>query len=208
MDNSMLKKFASKQRELLLADSDEPTAYFGFMRLCAMAYADRTALDELCSAPSERPCALFAEKCRQLADRYGGIFSLYSELPVPPTLLAVGGTAGALRELPQEIWDEPDILGKFHQYFNEPYRSEIAVGLKRSKRLSSDKIAAATQLFTPEWVVRYMVQNTLGRYLREHGFDINRGELEFTDIKADKGKADPEKITFIDGTVLRMIRTV
>ena len=84
MDNSMLKKFAAKQRQLLLTDNDEPSAYFGFMRLCAMAYADSTLLDELCSAPSECPCALFMEKCRQLGERYGGIFSLYSELPVPP----------------------------------------------------------------------------------------------------------------------------
>jgi len=198
MDNSMLKKFAAKQRQLLLTDNDEPSAYFGFMRLCAMAYADSTLLDELSSAPSERPCALFMEKCRQLGERYGGIFSLYSELPVPSQLLAENGTAGALRGLPQDIWNKADILGKFHQYFNEPYRSEIAVGLKCSKRLSSDKIAAATQLFTPEWVVRYMVQNTLGRYLREHGFDINRGELEFCNVKAEKGTVEPEDITFID----------
>ncbi|MCR4639610.1 N-6 DNA methylase [Ruminococcus sp.] len=198
MENSQLKKFAAKQRELLLAQSDERSVYSGFMRLCAVAYVDREAFVQLCSAPSERPCALFAEKCRQLAEKYGGIFSLYGELPVPPLLLADGGTAGALRGLPQKIWDEPDILGRLHQYFNEPYRSEIAVGLKHSKRLSSDKIAAATQLFTPEWVVKYMLQNTLGRYLHEHGFAIDNGELEFSDVKAKKQQISPEDITIID----------
>ena len=198
LENSQLKKFAAKQRELLLAGADEPSAYFGFMRLCAMAYADRTALIEIISSPEERPCALFKEKCRQLAERYGGIFSLHSELPVPPQLLADGGTAGALLGLPREIWDRGDILGQFHQYFNEPYRSEITVGLKRSKRLSSDKVAAATQLFTPEWVVRYMVQNTLCRYLREHGFKAAAGELEFQSIKAVVEKVCPEDITFLD----------
>ena len=198
LENSQLKKIAARQRELLLADNDEETAYFGFMRLCAMTYADRAALDELCSAPSERPCALFEEKCRQLGERYGGIFSLHDELPVPPQLFADGGTAGALLGLPREIWSEPDILGRMHQYFNEPYRSEIAVGLKRSKRLSSDKIAAATQLFTPEWVVRYMVQNTFGRYLCEHGFIVDKGELEFCDVKAGVQNVTPEDITLID----------
>ena len=198
MDNSLLKKFAARQRELLLDESDEPSAYFGFMRLCAMAYADRASLEELFSSSPVRPCALFEEKCRQLGESYGGIFNLHSELPVPPQLLAEGGTAGALLSLPQDIWAEPDILGRFHQYFNEPYRSEIAVGLKRSKRLSSDKIAAATQLFTPRWLVKYMVQNTLGRYLREHGFSLDRGELEFTDVKACADRIAPEDITLID----------
>lgn len=198
MDNSVLKKFAAKQRELLLAEADEPSAYFGFMQLCAAAAADETFLDEINSAPSERPCALFKEKCRQLGAKYGGVFSLHAELPVPPQLFADGGTAGALRGLPREIWRDPYIIGKLHQYFNEPYRSEIAVGLKRSKRLSSDKIAAATQLFTPEWVVKYMVQNTLGRYLREHGFNFCKGELEFCDIKAGVQDIVPEDITLID----------
>ncbi len=198
LENSQLKKFAARQRELLLADNDEETAYFGFMRLCAAFAADYDSIADMVSKPSERPCALFKEKCRQLAARYGGIFSLHAELPVPPQLFAEGGTAGALRGLPREIWSEPDILGRMHQYFNEPYRSEISVGLKRSKRLDSDKIAAATQLFTPRWVVKYMVQNTLGRYLREHGFKLDKGELEFAEIKAGTQDIAPEEITFID----------
>lgn len=197
MDNTTLKKITAHQRMRLMEEADEKSAYIGFMRLCAIAFVDRSLLEEICSAPLELRCALFREKCGQLAAEYGGIFSLYGELPIPPSLLADGGTSAELLGLPQEIWEEYDIMGRFHQYFNEPYRSEIAVGLKSSRRLSSDKIAAATQLFTPKWVVEYMLSNTLGRFLREHGYSIG-GEYEFNDVKANSSKTALEDITLID----------
>ena len=98
MDYSKLKKFAIRQRGLLLAGNDEESAYTGFMRLCAAAAADFGFIAEMLSMPQELRCAFFREKCGQLAERYGGIFSLYGELPVPPQLLADGGTTAELLE--------------------------------------------------------------------------------------------------------------
>ena len=198
MDNSALKKFAANARKILMRENDEKSSYFGFMRLCSMTCVDISLLEELLSAPDKLRSALFKEKCRQLGEKYGGIFKLKSELPVPPQLLADGGTAAELLRLPRHFWDDIGVLGWLHQYFNDPYRSEIAVGLKSSKRLSGDKIAAATQLFTPEWVVKYMVQNTLTRYIREHGYDINCGEYAFIYTQLKETGVVPEDITLID----------
>ncbi|MBQ6252226.1 N-6 DNA methylase [Ruminococcus sp.] len=197
MDISLLKKFAMNARSELMAGSDEKTAYFGFMRLCAAYMAEPSFAAELLSTAEELRSALFKEKCRQLGSRFGGIFSLSPELPVPPQLLADGGTAAKLLCLGGEYFGSDMVLGQLHQYFNEPYRQEIAVGLKNSKRLSSDKVAAATQIFTPEWVVRYMVQNTLVRYIRRYGHDIAEGELSFGCPLGTKRIA-PEEIKLID----------
>ena len=198
MDHSPLKKFAARQRGKLLAESDEKSAYCGFMRLCGIAAADYPALEELYALPEELRCAFFNEKCRQLAAKYGGIFSLYGELPVPPQLLAGGGTTAELLGLQSEFFSDISILGRLHQYYNEPYRNEIAVGLKSSKRLSPDKVAAATQLFTPERVVEYMVDNTLRRFLRSRGFDVSAGPLYFGDEEKQEVRIAPEEITFMD----------
>lgn len=197
VDISLLKKFAMNARSELMAESDEKTAYFGFMRLCAAYMAEPSFAAELLSTAEELRSALFKEKCRQLGSRFGGIFSLSPELPVPPQLLADGGTAAKLLCLGGEYFGSDMVLGQLHQYFNEPYRQEIAVGLKNSKRLSSDKVAAATQIFTPEWVVRYMVQNTLVRYIRRYGHDIAEGELSFGSSLGTKRIA-PEEIKLID----------
>jgi len=198
MDNSVLKKFAARARSELLRENDEKSAYFGFMRLCSLFCIDISAFHEILTAPETLRSALFKEKCRQIAAKYGGIFLLEGELPVPPQLWAEGGTAAELLKLPREFFDEIGVTGWLHQYYNEPYRNEIAVGLKNSKRLSSDKIAAATQIFTPEWIVKYMVQNTLTRHIIEQGCNINDREYLF-DIKAGKTvEKSAEEITLID----------
>ena len=127
LDISLLKKFAMNARSELMAESDEKTAYFGFMRLCALHMAEPSFVAELMSKAEELRSALFKEKCRQLGSRFGGIFKLPYELPVPPQLLADGGTAAKLLCLGGEYFGSDMVPGQLHQYFNEPYRQEIAV---------------------------------------------------------------------------------
>ncbi|SHM48625.1 Eco57I restriction-modification methylase domain-containing protein [Ruminococcus flavefaciens] len=199
MNDQQLKKTAARTYSQLLAICGEKQAYYGFMRLCGLAFADRSALEAIMSRPEELRIALFYEKCRQLAEKYGGIFSLYGELSVPSALLSDGGAASELLSLPREVFAGDDaVLGWCHQYFNEPYRNEISVGLKSSKRLSTEKIAPATQIFTPDWVVRYMVDNTLGPYLAEHGYTAGSGELTFSAELKQAEKLPLEAIKLID----------
>ncbi|MBO4493837.1 MAG: N-6 DNA methylase [Ruminococcus sp.] len=198
MDYSQLKRFAARQRSLLLAESEEKAAYCAFMRLCALTVADWSALEELNALPLKLRYAFFREKCRQFGESFGGIFSLYGELPLPSQLLAEDGTSAELQGLQHKYFGDLRVLGWLHQYYNEPYREEIAVGLKSSKRLSAERVAAATQIFTPDWIAGYMVQNTLGRFLRCHGFDIATGEAYFGDDKICKESIRPEDIKLID----------
>ncbi len=172
MGISALKKFAVRQRWLLLEKNDEKSAYIGFMRLCAAVAADRGFIVGLMSEPQEKRRDFFIEKCSHLAELYGGLFSLYGDIPVPEQLFSEGGASEEIIALGDGAFRNISALAWLHQYYNEPCRSGIAVGLKSSKRLSADKIAAATQIFTPEWIVRYMVQNTLMRFARSHGYGI------------------------------------
>lgn len=198
MDYQQLKRFAAQARAQLLAVGSEEQAYSGIMKLAAFTLADRSGLAAVMAAPEKLRSALFKKKCRQLAEKYGGIYDKYGELPVPPQLLADGGTAAELLSLPQELFCDEEVIGWVHQYYNEPYRNEIAVGLKSSRRLSGEKIAAATQLFTPEWVVKYMVQNTLGRYLAENGYRLKKGELTFPFEAKNVNMTVAEDIKLID----------
>ena len=56
-----------------------------------------------------------------------------------------------------------EIIGWLYQYYNTEPKNEVFAGLKKNKKIGADDIPAATQLFTPDWIVRYMVQNSLGR---------------------------------------------
>ena len=103
-----------------------------------------------------------------------------------------------MSELGAEFFSDISVLGWLHQYYNEPCRNETAVGLKKSKRLSADKIAAATQIFTPDWIVRYMVQKTLIRYARGHGSEICGGEYYFSDGEKSGRPVRIEDIKVID----------
>ena len=73
MNDLQLKKIAARARSQLLETVPEKQAYCGFMRLCAMLYAQRGAVETIMAEPEKLRSTLFEEKCRQLADNYGGI---------------------------------------------------------------------------------------------------------------------------------------
>lgn len=84
------------------------------------------------------------------------------ELLLPGNLLREGSVVGRLvTDIPVNDWlEQVQILGWMYQYYN----SEVKDDFFKSKRKATAKdIAPATQLFTPEWIVRYMVENSLGR---------------------------------------------
>lgn len=201
MDYQQLKRFAVRSRERLIAKCGENTAYLAFMRLGALAHADYAAFAELMEAPAELRPQLFTAECSALAGKYGGIFSYGGRLVPPEALLRSGGVAEELKALPRELFGSGEVLGRLHQYFCEPYRGKITAGLKNSRRLSASETAAFTQIFTPEWVVKYMVQNSLCSYLREHGFRIalpGHGDYFLDSPAEDCGRLKPEEITLID----------
>lgn len=94
----------------------------------------------------------------------------YTELLFPDNLLREGSVLQQMIELiPEEDWkDAVQIIGWLYQYYNAEKKDEVFAALKKNVKITKENIPAATQLFTPDWIVRYMVENSLGRLWLEH----------------------------------------
>ena len=111
---------------------------------------------------------LVITQCNDLNRMLPGMFqkiSDYTELLFPDFLLREGSvTHQMVTTIPEEDWkDAVQIIGWLYQYYNAEPKDEVFAALKKNIKISKEKIPAATQLFTPDWIVRYMVENSLGR---------------------------------------------
>lgn len=88
----------------------------------------------------------------------------YTELLVPAGLLADGALLSRAREvLTKEVCDDVEVIGWLYQFYISERKDEVFAGFKKNKKAGADEIPAATQLFTPHWIVRYLLENSLGR---------------------------------------------
>lgn len=111
---------------------------------------------------------LLITQCNALGECLPGMFERienYTELLFPGNLLKADSVIGRMiSDIPEEDWtDAVQIIGWMYQYYNTELKDETFAALKKNIKISKDKIPAATQLFTPDWIVRYMVENSLGR---------------------------------------------
>ena len=127
---------------------------------------------------------LLIRQCNELGKIMSTVFeeiSDYTELLLPDKLLAEGSVIRDLVESIEEYdWkielDEGEqkleaekgehgieIIGWLYQYYISEKKDEVFAGLKKNKKITKENIPAATQLFTPKWIVKYMVENSLGR---------------------------------------------
>lgn len=107
-------------------------------------------------------------QCNALSAVLPGMFqriSDYTELLFPDNLLREGSVVQQMIEtIPEEDWkDAVQIIGWLYQYYNAEKKDEVFAALKKNVKITKENIPAATQLFTPDWIVRYMVENSLGR---------------------------------------------
>ncbi|MDR0854599.1 MAG: BREX-1 system adenine-specific DNA-methyltransferase PglX [Clostridiales Family XIII bacterium] len=80
-----------------------------------------------------------------------------------------GVVAHLVSDIAEEDFKEAvEIIGWMYQYYNTEPKQDVFDGLKKNIKISKEKIPAATQLFTPDWIVRYMIENSLGRLWIEH----------------------------------------
>ncbi len=117
---------------------------------------------------------LIITQCNALSSILPGMFqtiSDYTELLFPDNLLREGSVIQQMIELiPEEDWqDQVQIIGWLYQYYNTEPKDQVFANLKKNIKISKHDIPAATQLFTPDWIVRYMVENSLGRLWLEYG---------------------------------------
>jgi len=98
----------------------------------------------------------------------------YTELLLPRNVLADGGFIDLLNTtdyITEEDYKRTELIGWLYQFYISEKKDEVFASFKNKKKAEAEDIPAATQIFTPNWIVKYMVQNTLGRiYL-----DNNKG---------------------------------
>ena len=112
---------------------------------------------------------LMEEKCEDLSNIMPFMFKkkgTYSDILFPTALLMENSLLVRLRK---EIGEEApiELIGWLYQYYNSEKKDEVFEGLKKNKKITKENIPAATQLFTPDWIVKYMVENSLGKLALE-----------------------------------------
>ena len=111
---------------------------------------------------------LLITQCNALNDSLPTMFETianWTELLFPSNLLRQDSVLGHMvSDIPEEDWqDAVQIIGWLYQYYNTELKDDTFAQLKKNVKITKERIPAATQLFTPDWIVRYMVENSLGR---------------------------------------------
>lgn len=140
----------------------------------------------------------------------------YTELLLPDYLLREGSVIEQMIALiPEDDWREQvQIIGWLYQYYNSEKKDAVFEAMKKNVKVSKDNIPAATQLFTPDWIVRYMVENSLGRlwvdghadtsaraewkYYLEEAEQTPEVQAQLAEIREGRKNLTPEQIRFID----------
>lgn len=127
---------------------------------------------------------LFLKQCAALGDCLPRLFEQVDDYM--PLLLALsftdkdGVVCHLVNDIPESDWqDAVQIVGWLYQYYNTEPKEQVFANLKKNIKISAENIPAATQLFTPDWIVRYMVENSLGRLWGEGHPDFDKSEWKY-----------------------------
>jgi len=129
----------------------------------------------------------------------------YTELLMPTGLLATSSILSECRKvLPTEACKDVEVIGWLYQYYISERKDEVFKNFKKGKKAGPREIPAATQLFTPHWIVRYLVENSLGRlWMLNHPRSRLADKMEYY-IASDQEEQDflriskPEEIKICD----------
>lgn len=124
---------------------------------------------------------LFIKQCNALNENLPGLFEKttdYTELLLNVTFTDKDGVVFHLvNDIPEDDFNvskegQVEIIGWLYQYYNTEPKDETFTLLKKNIKITKERVPSATQLFTPDWIVRYMVENSLGRlWLEGHPND-------------------------------------
>lgn len=133
---------------------------------------------------------LFLKQCAALGDCLPRLFEQVDDYM--PLLLALsftdkdGVVCHLVNDIPESDWLEEDnkggavqIVGWLYQYYNTEPKEQVFANLKKNIKISAENIPAATQMFTPDWIVRYMVENSLGRLWSDGHPDFDKSEWKY-----------------------------
>ncbi|MFE0025436.1 BREX-1 system adenine-specific DNA-methyltransferase PglX [Amycolatopsis sp. NPDC059021] len=118
-------------------------------------------------AQSEAYALLLADYCRYWNRAMPFMFERegdFTELLIPANLLADDSVLSrAVKVLTSDACQNVEVIGWLYQFYISERKDEVFASFKKNKKAGADEIPAATQLFTPHWIVRYLVENSLGR---------------------------------------------
>lgn len=166
---------------------------------------------------------LFIKQCNALNEILPALFEKtndYSELLLNLSVIDQDGVVYHLvHDIPEEDFDverggQVEIIGWLYQYYNTEPKDQVFSNLKNNIKVSKENIPAATQLFTPDWIVRYMVENSLGRlwleghpndslkmgwhYYLDEAEQVIEAKLQLEKIQIKNAQLNPEDILVID----------
>ncbi|QFR43752.1 Eco57I restriction-modification methylase domain-containing protein [Sulfurimonas xiamenensis] len=151
---------------------------------------------------------LFISTCNHFSLLMPSMFeriSDYTELLLPDDMLSPNSLrAKVVKAMSEEDCQDIEIIGWLYQFYISEKKDDVFAQLKKNKKITPSNIPAATQLFTPHWIVKYMVENSLGKLwmlnhpnssLKEHmKYYIDNEKESTTFIKV----GTPEELTFLD----------
>ena len=162
---------------------------------------------------------ILVKQCNELGKIIPQMFekiSDYTELLLPDNLLEEGSVIRKMvGDIEESDWlEEVEIIGWMYQYYISEKKDEVFAALKKNVKITKENIPAATQLFTPKWIVKYMVENSLGRlwleghpneelqkewkYYLEEAEQEPEVEEELKKIREEHAKLNPEDIKVLD----------
>lgn len=177
-----------------------------------LAWKDKNENDALFSF-------LLGKRCKELGGWLPGLFAdddEISEAFLQFSYIDPNGVVYHLvHDIPEEDFqDQVQIIGWLYQYYNSEWKDEVFANLKKNIKISKENIPAATQLFTPDWIVRYMVENSLGRlwlsghpdaslqakwkYYVPEAKQEPSVESQLQQLNQEYAKLKPEDLTFLD----------
>ena len=142
-------------------------------------------------------CNALNDPLPRMFEKMGG----YTELLLPNNILKQDSVLGHMvADIPEADWtDQVQIIGWLYQYYNSELKDDTFALLKKNVKITKERIPSATQLFTPDWIVRYMVENSLGRIYvdkrkNEGIYADGRGLDEMTWHEAESERIATEKL--------------
>ena len=142
-------------------------------------------------------CNALNDPLPRMFEKMGG----YTKLLLPNNILKQDSVLGHMvADIPEADWtDQVQIIGWLYQYYNSELKDDTFALLKKNVKITKERIPSATQLFTPDWIVRYMVENSLGRIYvdkrkNEGIYADGRGLDEMTWQEAESERIATEKL--------------
>lgn len=191
MKRSSLKKAALSVREktdIFLGEKAEPFGFEVFFRSAAGLYMAENSLI------SRDDLFRLSELLPSIFPRCGDNEEL--------VIAASARACDVLGELTEEVWKSGvETVGQLYQYFISGDRDSAEQGMKKNHKVSAECLPAATQIFTPQWIARYLTENTLGRvFSGSCGFDTS-GLSYYVERETSLRRRSPEEITLLDPCV-------